>query len=527
MRARYWLIISGVTFLFLALLSNLYHLQITKTDFYKAKAAAQAGNGAQPPRRTIYFTDKFDKAIPAALNKEYPVIFAVPTEVPDPEEAATQLSAIIGRPADELKPLLSKPNDTYELLLPKASEAQAAAAQNAHIKGVYVDRQDFRFYPFGSLAAHVLGFISPGDQDSLIAGRYGIERQFGEKLAADDVFLTINRNIQARAEEILKAVAEKYGATGGTVIVQNPKTGAILAFGNYPIFDPNEYSKSPVSSYLNPGVELRYEPGSVFKVITMAAGIDAGKITPDTKYYDKGLVTIDGRTISNWDLEKVGAYGWTTMTEVIEHSINTGAIFAEQKTGHDSFYNYLLKFGFNDLTGITLPGELIGNFRNLRTSFRDVNFATASFGQGLAVTPLTLISGLSAIANGGILMKPFIVKGIAPEEVRRVISEDAAAQVTAMMVSAVEKGKVAAIPNYRVAGKTGTAYIADGRGGYSHEVVNTYVGFAPASDPAFTILYKLDKPKGAPVAALTVVPAFHDLAQFILNYYNIAPDNVK
>ncbi len=225
----------------------------------------------------------------------------------------------------------------------------------------------------------------------------------------------------------------------------------------------------------------------------------------------------------NWDKK---AHGLQTMGGVIEQSINTGSIFAEKTMGHDIFYDYLKKFNFDKLTNIELPGELKGDLRNLKKG-KDVNFATASFGQGIAVTPVRLIAAVSAIANGGSLMKPLILNDGKEEVVGRVISEETARKVANMMVSAVKKNIIADIPNYSVAGKTGTAFVPDFvKGGYTEEVVNTYVGFAPASDPKFVILIKLDKPKDAPLAGQTVVPAFRELAQFILNYYNIAPDKL-
>jgi len=263
----------------------------------------------------------------------------------------------------------------------------------------------------------------------------------------------------------------------------------------------------------------------------MSAGIDSGKITPDTTYTDTGSFTANGRTINNWDLK---VYGLQTMTGVIEQSINTGAVFAERTTGHDIFYNYLIKFGFNQPTNITLPGEVRGNINNLKNpNGKDIDFATASYGQGVAVTPIELISAISAIANGGVLMKPIILRDDKPQIVRRVVSSDTANKVVQMMVSAVEKNIIAAIPNYSIAGKTGTAFVPKfGNKGYNtDQVINTYVGFpasanASAGKPAFVILIKLDKPFGAPLAGQSVVPAFRELTQFLLNYYNVAPDKL-
>lgn len=523
---RLWILTTIIFSGYALLIYNVYTLQIGRGGYYAARAASQnrvrdfLGAG----RHNIYFQDKNGNKIPAALNREYPVVFAVPKEIADPAEAAAALSPILKIEASKIKTLLEKPNDLYELLLAKATDEQVSQIKSLGLKGLYIDKENFRFYPFANLASHVLGFVGPSQKDQSIAGRYGLELLYEDNLKKEDLVLTIDRNIQAQAEQILKSLAEKYSASGGTVIVQEPKTGKILALGNYPSFDPNEYSKSPVQSFLNPAVQSVYEPGSVFKVLTMSAGIDSKKITPDTKFYDSGELVLNGKTIKNWDLK---AHGTVTMTEVIEQSINTGAAFAERKTGPDIFYNYLLKFGLGELTGIELPGEISGTLRNLKNSFRDINFATAAFGQGVSVTPLQLISAISVLANGGALMAPYILEGTAPQKISQVISAETARKVAAMMVSAVDKARVAAIDGYAIAGKTGTAQIPDFKhGGYGDDFIHSYVGFAPAYDARFIILMKIDKPRGVPLAGATVVPAFRELAQFILNYYNIPADSV-
>lgn len=527
--------------LYLLLIFYIYQLQFEKRSFFirQAESQQQASGSLEALRGNIYFIDRNNNLIPAALNKEYPIIYAVPKEIEDVKTTALKLSGIVNIDSEELEKILNKPNDLYELLVQKATPEQIEKVKNLKLKGIYIKTKLMRFYPFGDLASHVLGFVDQSDGDEKDVGRYGIELFFNNLLAGKpgeiksleiikpeagkDLVLTIDRNIQAQAEEILKELIRKYQAEAGTVIVQEPQTGKILAMGSFPNFDPNNYSKFNVKTFLNPAVQAVYEPGSVFKLITMAAGIDSGKITPETTYIDTGSVTLNGKTIKNWDLK---AHGLQTMTGVIEQSINTGAVFAQRKIGPDIFYNYLVKFGFNEITGITLPGEIKGNLSNLKNG-RDIDFATASFGQGVAVTPIELISAISAIANGGVLMKPIILSDDKPQVVRRVISSETAKAVTQMMVSAVEKNIIAAIPNYSVAGKTGTAVVPNfGGKGYTDQVINTYVGFAPAFNPKFVILIKLDKPAGSPLAGQSVVPAFRELAQFILNYYNIAPDKL-
>lgn len=523
--------------LYLSLIFNIYNIQIEKGDFYLARAEflRRLSGVFQIPRGHIYFTDKNNNSDKAAFNKNYPAIFAVPIEIQISADGtrnyAEKLSPILNISIEELEEKLNKPKNEYALLIQKAGVEQVEKVKNLNLKGIYIDSQLLRFYPFGGLASHLLGYAANGDEGG---GRYGAELYFNKSLNdGENLVLTIDRVIQEQAEEILKKLIDQYQAVGGTVIVQEPKTGKILAMGNFPNFDPNDYSKFKVENFLNQAVQLVYEPGSVFKVITMAAGIDSGKITPETTYTDTGSVSFNGKTIKNWDLK---AHGLQTMTGVIEQSINTGAVFAQRKIGQDIFYNYLIKFGFNELTNIILPGEVRGKINNLKQG-KDIDFATASFGQGVSVTPLALINAISAIANDGVLMKPIISADEKPQVVRRVISSETSKKVVQMMVSAVDKNKIAAIPNYSIAGKTGTAFVPDfGKNGYTDEVINTYMGFAPACaeasagkpacDSKFVILIKLDKPKGSPLAGQTVVPAFRELAQFILNYYNIAPDKL-
>ncbi len=524
---RIWLI-AGIIFLsYTTLIFNVYNLQITKGGYYSARAHSQSRSRdlLAASRGKIYFTDKNGNRIPAAINREFPVIFAVPKEIADAAEAAEALGPVLNLGTNHLKDLFSKPDDLYERLVEKASEEQVAAIKSLGIKGIYIDSENFRFYPFGSLASQLLGFVGPDDQGDVPEGRYGLEFFYEDALKkGKDVHLTVDVNIQSQADKLLDGLVGEHRAAGGTVIVEDPKTGKILAMANQPGFDPNDYGKFPLKSFLNPAVQSVYEPGSIFKVLTMSAGIDSEKITPQTTFYDTGSLTLNGKTIKNWDLK---AHGTVSMTQVIEKSINTGAAFAEKKTGHDNFYNYLLKFGFNQPTSAGLPGEITGTLRNLKSTFREINFANASFGQGVSVTPLQLAAAISAIANNGALMKPYLSAEENPETIRGVISAESARQVIKMMVSAVNKAEIARISGYEVAGKTGTAQIPDFKhGGYSSEYIHSYGGFAPASDPRFVILIKLDKPQGASLAGLTVVPAFRELAQFILNYYNIPADNL-
>lgn len=481
LRLLFVVLLTTGAYLFLGV--NLYSLQIEKRDIFVIRSGIQQTLAVplEPPRGAINFTDKNGAVVPAAVTHEIP-------------------------------------------------------------KGIKISAQSYRWYPRQTLAAHLLGFVGQGDVGKPI-GKYGLEQFYEDRLAGappslrgkkiippvpgKDLLTTINIDVQTRAEEILNGIMEKFGAVGGSIIVEEPKTGRIIAMASVPAFDPNVYAKADLTSFVNPVVQSVYEPGSIFKVLTMAAGIDSGAITPETAYDDAGELTVGDRTIKNWDFKQRGGYGRVTMTGVIEHSINTGAVFAERQTGNKVFRDYLRRFGFGRSTEIDLPGELAGDLRNLDNLSRQVHFATASYGQGISVTPLQLIAAVSAIANNGRLMRPTVLAANQPEETRQVITADTARAVTAMMENALAKAKVGAIDKYRLAGKTGTAQVPDfKRGGYTADVINSYVGFGPVSDPRFVIMVKLDKPAGAPLAGQTVVPAFRELAQFILNYYNIAPDDL-
>lgn len=542
MGGRFKILVVVIGFAYGFLLFNLYHLQLSQGQYYLARAGSQysASGALEAPRGMVYFTDAYNNHLPVALNKDFPTVYAVPKVMEDVTVVAKALAPILKIPQKELETRFAK-RSSYEALVKKAPEELAKKVRDLDLKGVYIDTTATRYYPLDSLASQLLGFVAPSDTDFGYEGRYGIEEFYNTHLAGipgeltdgkvippvvgKDLTLTLDPNIQKEAEQLLSDLVKQHGAPGGSVIVQEPKTGKILALANSPQFDLNNYGKAAITDFLNPVTQQVYEPGSVFKVLTMAAGIDAGKITPHTPFNDTGKLTLNSYTIRNWDLK---AHGAIDMTTVIERSLNTGAAFAQRQTGDETFKDYLLKFGFAEKSGIDLPGELKGDLRSLfKKDAPPINFATASFGQGVAATPLQVINAVSSLANGGKLMRPYVNEALGPKVVHNVLKSSTAKQVTEMMVSAVDFNKVAVIPGYTVAGKTGTAQLPDFQnGGYSDKVVNTYVGFAPASDPKVTVLVKLNQPKGAPLAGQTVVPVFQKLMQFTLNYYNIPPDRV-
>ena len=509
--------------------TKLYRLQITKSEYYanEANAKRERAELLELRRGQIFATDRAGGTIPLALNKDYPIIFVSPSEVKNEDGLLNIVPDGLGISADMLRLALKDKKSSYKLLVEKASDSQISFVSENKLEGVHIDTKQYRAYPFEYLASQLIGFVGYTDARSDPVGLYGIEKLHDDFLTeGGSVKLTIDRNIQAHAEEVLSGLIEKFGAVGGSIVVEEPETGRIIALASNPDFDPNDYGSYPLKNFLNPAIQLVYEPGSVMKPITMAAGINSGAFTPETSYVDSGSITLNGKTIRNAN-DKV--YGRITMTEVIENSVNTGAVFAEKQIGHAAFVGYLEKFGFGEKTGIDAPDEISSSLKNLkRKSAREVDFATASFGQGVAVTPVQLANAFSVIANGGLLMKPYVNQDSKPYVVRRVISEETAKSVTKMMESAVVKAGIASISEYRVAGKTGTAYIPDfKKGGYSEEMEHTFVGFAPASEPVFVVLIKIDKPQVGELAGLTVVPAFKNMAQFILNYYNVPPDKLS
>ena len=530
MASRFAILIGLLLAAYSFLIFRLYDLELIKGGYYTARAESEtlASENLSANRGSIYFTDHDGGLLPAAVDKDFPIIYAVPKAILDSEEAANTLAPILDMPVDALQKIFSKPNDSYELLEKKADPSVAAQVENLNMKGIYTDIASERFYPMGSVSSQVLGFVGPDAADNGESGHYGIEEFYNNVLEGADINLTIDPNIQIEAEKILDDLVAANGATGGSVIVEDPQTGRILAMGSTPDFDPNDYSSSSIADFLNSMVQKVYEPGSVFKVLTMAAGIDAGKITPQTSYDDRGTVVVSGAKITNYDFKTHGAYGpGTTMTNVIEHSINTGAVFAEEKTGNDIFAGYLKKFGLGEKTGVDLPGEVAGNLSELAPKAPQVAFATASYGQGVAVTPLELVNAVAAIANGGTLMRPYLNAALDPQAVRRVVSASTAEQVTGMMVSAVDKAGIANIVGYSLAGKTGSAFIPDlVHGGYTDKLIDSYIGFGPTSNPRFIAMIRIDTLPESAIAALSVVPAFRELSQYIINYYGIPPDRM-
>jgi len=567
MKTKNWrFYFSFLLFLFLAggILLRFFSLQIRQHIFFEGLASSQQDlmQKINPRRGEIFIQEKDNLWHPVATNRNFKEVFLVPYEVTDVEAVSQQLAPLLNLPVEKIAAKLKNLKDPYELLKNKVDEETAEKIKQLGLAGVYLRDENWRWYPQGSLASHILGFVGLKNEGKI--GQYGLEQYYEEELrgqsgflksqkdavgrwllmhdydlekAQDGVnlYLTIDQNIQYILEQKLKNVMEKWGASGACGIVMDPKTGALKAMVSLPNFDPNNYKEvSSVSVFLNSCTQKNYEPGSIFKPIVVAAGLDTGKITPETTFVDEGLVKIGGYTITNAQNKK---YGLSTMTNVLEKSINTGVVFIQRLIGGEIFRQYIEAFGFGEPTGIDLAGEAKGDLKNVQKEKREINFATAAFGQGISATPLQMATAISAIANNGKLMKPYLVEKkvfsdgreeiTQPEIIRQVISPKIAGQLTAMLVSTVRHGydKIK-IKNYYIAGKTGTAQIPNenGSGYLPNETNHSFIGFAPAYNPKFLIFLKIERPHGIEFASESLAPVFSELAQYLFSYYEIPPE---
>jgi len=551
-----FIIIFGV-----AIFSRLFYLQIINHKFYQSQALGQqvGFSEKQGQRGEIFFENSQESkgsygtgdVKSLAINKEKWSVSLIPQEIKDKDILSEALGKVIGESGEFILSKIEN-RDSYTVIKKDLSSEVIEEVKKIGLAGIYWENISGRYYPQEKIASQVIGFLGgdgtgqygvEGYFDSFLKGESGIKEEkrgldlinFSApelNLDGSDVYLTIDYNIQFEAESLLKEAEKNLNIDSGQILVLKPDTGRVLAMANAPFFDLNFYSKEKdLDIFQNSIVQKIFEPGSIMKPFTMAIGINEGKITPDTTYVDTGFVKMGPATIYNYDRRK---YGQQTMTGVLEKSINTGAVFVSQLIPHQVFLDYLDKFGFNEKTGIELQGEV--SFKN-NINGPDVEFATASFGQGVGVTPIQIAKGFCAIANGGKLVKPYIVEKIVKgeEEIKtisevlneQIISKQTASQVTTMLTSVIENGfgSGAKIPGYYLAGKTGTAQVPlkDKNGYEPNKTIQTFLGFGPALNPQFLILVKLDNPK-VPTSSASAVPVFKKMAQYIINYWQIPPD---
>lgn len=559
----HWRIHLTLALIFLfaaAIVGRLFFLQIIHHDFYAAMAKGQQKFfvSSQGERGEIFFQNH---DLPIATNEIYKLVYVSPAEIPseEKESLALKLSQVLNLGYDFILEKLKEDN-LYELLKNRLSDSEFEALKKMNLVGVYFGEEGLRNYPYQNFASNLLGFVNKDSE-----GQYGIEEYWNNILAGkehflegeggplgyfldsqadsenkgSDLILTIDYNLQYQAEKLLEKAYNQLNIEGGTIIAIEPHTGKILALAEFPSFNPNKYSEEKdFKIFQIDAIQKIFEPGSVFKPITMAAALNEGVITPYTTYIDPGVIKIGGWPIYNYD-QRVYP-GQISMTEVLEKSINTGAVFAESQLGHENFLRYITRFGIFEITGIDLRGETLPPNEEFKQG-REINFATASYGQGIEITPIQLARAFCAIANGGKLVKPYLVEKIKnndnkiietqPEIIREVISPNTASKLTAMLVSVVENGpytKGARIPGYYVAGKTGTAQMSFAalgvdKEGYSEKTWQSFIGFAPAFDPKFLIMVKLDNP-ATKTAEYSAVPIFKELAKYIIDYWQIPPD---
>jgi len=559
-KQRIPLVISIFVVITFAVLTRLFYLQVAKHGDYTVIAAAQHSfkDIIYAKRGQIFAYDTVSGS-PTLLasNQALDLLYLNPKEIENKEDSVTKLSAILAMNHEELEPKFDD-QQVYVIVKHKLTNVQSDAIEALKMKGVYLQNENWRYYPENNLASPLLGFVNNEG-----VGNYGIEQYFddilkgkngylneetdahGIKIAfgtngstpavnGSDVYLTIDRYIQGMAEKTLEEMIKKFSADSGSVIVMDKTNGKILAMANAPDFDPNNYKDvKDYKVFKNRAVTDLYEPGSVFKAVTLAAGDDAGKITPESTYTDTGSVVLNGNAIKNSDLK---AHGLCTMSNVLEMSLNTGTTYVEQLLGKDLFYDYVKKFGFGEATGIEFDGEASGRVYK-PSELNDHGYAAISFGQSISSTALQMIQPYAAISNDGVMMNPFIVdkkvdaKGkiqkTNPSELRRVISTQAAADMKKMLIAVVEKGHggQAKVAGYKIAGKTGTAQVVkeDGTGYEDGQNIGTFVGFPVAENANFVVLAKIDNPKGVQWAESTAAPVVGTMLDYLLKYYQIPP----
>ena len=559
---RIRVIIVCIFLVAIILLSRLFFVQVLHKSLYTERADKQYITPASNifNRGSIFFSKNDNSLVTAGTITSGFKIAIVPKDIIDPLDTYSKLSSYIKMDQQTFISKASKKDDPYEEIVTELTKEQADAIGSLKIKGVSIFKDNWRFYPGGSLASHALGFLAY--KDNSLIGQYGLERYYNSILSkpkdesyvnffaevfsnirdtisntnTGDLVTTIEPVVQYTLESELKATMDKWQADQAGGVIINPQTGEIYAIAGIPDFDLNNFGTVPdVSVYRDPIVENVFEFGSVIKPLVMSAAIDAGVVTPETTYYDAGSVVIDKKTINNFD--KKGR-GTTTMQGVLDQSLNTGMVFVEGKLGHDQFRSYMKSYGIGDKTGIDLPNETSGLIKNL-DSPRNIEYANASFGQGIALTPIEAARAFSIIANGGKLITPHLVKEIKydnglsktpdyPFTKENILKKETTDTVTKMLIHVFESygGGTYKFNNYSIATKTGTAQIAqeNGKGYYTDRHMHSFFGYFPAYDPKFLIFLFLKNPKGVNYSSQTLIQPFINITKFTLNYYNVPPD---
>jgi cell division protein FtsI (penicillin-binding protein 3) len=557
------LVIIGV---FGLLATRLLQVQVIQRQAYAVLASDQQRVVQKlfPNRGSILVREDDGSLFPLAFNSYEDLLFVNPRVINDAAATAEALAPVLGLTATATTAMAESITASQRAYLPiqhRLTEEQRAAIQELNLPGLYLVPEPWRQYAEGSTSGNLLGFLGYAQDGETRVGRYGVEQYWEEQLAGSggyvsglraagggiiagatevfrpaidgsDLVLTINRSLQFAACRSLEQAVQKHQAAGGTVVVLEPKTGAVLALCSSPTFDPNNYGAVESVAQYESRALVPYEVGSVMKPIVMASAIDAGVVTPQTTFEDPGEERIGGYTIKNAQNKR---WGKQTMIGVLERSINTGMVFVARQLKPNNLRRYLTAFGFGQPTSIDITGDRSGNTASLDKP-GEIYAATASFGQGITATPLQLAAAYAAIANGGTLVQPYVVAEVVapdgtrtvtePKVVRQVLQPATAAAVRAMLASVVHNAPIlnAQVPGFIVGGKTGTAQIPDPRGGYLVDQANhTVAGMAPANDPVVVTIAKLETPKVA-WAEGSAAPLFRDVTAAALRILRIQPN---
>ena len=541
--------------IFVLLLLRLGYLQLVKGTWYQEKALENRIREivVEPKRGVIY--DRNGNELAVSIDAEG--CYAIPAEVrksDKEDEIARELAGILDMEEKDVYELITKDQQSVWLKF-KLKNEQVKELREKNLPGIGTIPKPQRYYPNGNLASHLLGFAGDYNQglegmesafDKQLAGINGrllVEydaggqeipestRKYIEPEQGLNVVLTIDQTIQYIAERELDKIMQEHSPKSATIVVMDPNTGDILAMANKPDFDPNEFQKYPAEARRNGAVADSYEPGSTFKIVTLAAALEEGVTKPGDQFYDPGYIKVNGETINCW---AGGGHGSQTLAEVVQNSCNPGFITLGLRLGTQRLYKYINGFGFGSPLGIELSGEATGIVIP-EDQVKPVDLATISMGQANTVTPLQMVTALSAIVNGGKLMKPHIVKELTdregevvkrfePEVVRQIISEETSKLEREMLEAVVSKGsgRNAHIEGYSVGGKTGTAQKPAPGGGYSAtDYIASFIGFAPVDDPQLVAIVVVDTPKGSYYGGTVAAPAFREVVGDSLRYLEV------
>lgn len=559
---RLGMVVAFMTLAAAALVLRLVQLQIVDHARYASEARSIHVAEETVTGRRGALLDR--NGYPLAASKETYDVMVETRAWKNDTRAETAAALIAGVTQGDPEKMVAEVREAsiYEIAVARGVDFETASkVRELGLRGVRLLETSARVYPEGNLAAQLIGYVGrdntgltglEADLEPIIGGGKGtltFEKDgLGNRLAVgaatedpplagSDVVLTIDRFVQRMAEQELDKAIKQHKASGGSIIVVQPKTGEILAMASRPTFDltnPDLSDESKVALFRNRAITDQYEPGSVFKLVTTAAAIDLGLVSPDTWWYDEGALNVNSWTIRNWDLS---ANGSQTVTQILAKSLNTGAAWLAQKLGPDRFYEYVHRFGFGEVTGSGLGGEVPGRVRTPEndSDWREVDMATNSFGQGIGATPLQMSMAVAALANEGKLMKPLLVKEVigpdgkiqktSPQEARQVVSPKTARTLLDMM-GVVAQGvppNFLDVQGYTIGGKTGTANVSAEGGGYRETYISSFAGVAPLEDPQLMIMVKIDEPRGTPWGTVVAAPAFSRIAQAALAYFKIPP----